>query len=175
MVEIVTEGHPVLREVAKEVASEEIGGSDLTQIISNMKEALNSIPEGVAIAAPQIAISKRITVISKRVGDILDKAEGSPFHDDLVLINPVITKLSKEKEMMDEGCLSIPHTFGKVERSTKASIEALNEKGERIALGGGGLVAQIFQHEVDHLNGILFIDKAVDVLYKEPEENDDEN
>ena len=95
----------------------------------------------------------------------------NPALDDLVFINPTITKYSKEKKWMDgEGCLSMRWVYGKVQRSTKVTIRAYDEKGRVFERGAGGLLAHIFQHEVDHLNGILFIDKAKDLEEVEPAE-----
>jgi peptide deformylase len=72
-------------------------------------------------------------------------------------------RLSKEKEEMEEGCLSVRYLYGKIERSKKARVKAFDEKGKRFEIGGSGLLAQIFQHETDHLEGKLFIDNATDV------------
>jgi peptide deformylase len=79
---------------------------------------------------------------------------------DLVYINPVITKLSREKKEVDEGCLSVRWIYGKVKRSVRASVKAINENGEPFERGASGILAQIFQHEIDHLHGILFIEKT---------------
>ena len=94
--------------------------------------------------------------------------------DDLVFINPKITKFSKKKKMMEEGCLSVRWIYGNVERSTNVTLEAYDENGEKVTRGAGGLLAHIFQHEVDHLNGILFIDKAVDTFEGAPPEEETE-
>ena len=90
-------------------------------------------------------------------------------YEDMVFINPKILKLSKSTKMMDEGCLSVRYLYGKVKRSQKAMVEAYNENGKRFTKGGSGILAQIFQHEIDHLNGVLFIDTAVDVQDLPPE------
>lgn len=91
--------------------------------------------------------------------------------DDLVFINPKITNYSKEKKWMEgEGCLSVRWVYGKVQRSTKVTIRAYNEHGKVFERGAGGLLAHIFQHEVDHLNGILFIDKAKDLEEVDPKD-----
>ena len=96
-------------------------------------------------------------------GKELGKEDLSKLSDS-VYINPEIKKLSKNKERLDEGCLSVRYLYGKVERSEKASIEAYDESGKKFKMGASGLLAQIFQHEVDHLNGILFTDKADDIV-----------
>ena len=87
----------------------------------------------------------------------------------MVYINPVITKKSREKKLMEEGCLSVRYLYGKVNRSTKASIEGYDEFGNFFKKGGAGLLAQIFQHETDHLDGVLFIDSAIDLENIPPE------
>ena len=153
---------PLLREKAKPVAVADIGSPKIKKIIEDMKEAMDSQKDGIAIAAPQIGQSLQIFLVS---GPLLKKAD--PDHNgdgsDLVFINPKITKLSKDKELMEEGCLSVRWLYGKVPRSTRASITAINGNGDKISRGASGLLAQIFQHECDHLNGILFIDKANEV------------
>ncbi len=156
----------VLREKAKDIAIKDIGSVRIQKIIAEMKEALASQEDGVAIAGPQIGYSLRIFVVSGKVVNIMkklkeayDETEGvNP--PDSVYINPVITKLSQEKNMAEEGCLSVRFLYGKVKRSKKATVEAYDENGKKFTKGGVGLLAQIFQHETDHLNGILFIDKA---------------
>jgi peptide deformylase len=129
-----------------------------------MSNSLDSQYDGVAIAAPQIGYSYRIFLVS---GNIFDKnfmrgkkTETKEIIKNLVFINPKITKLSKEKEWMPEGCLSVRPIYGKTYRSKKATVEAYDEMGVKITRGASGLLAQIFQHETDHLDGILFIDHA---------------
>lgn len=164
----------VLREVAKNISLEEIKSSKIQKIIREMKEALDSQEDGVAIAAPQIGYSLRIFVVSKRVANITKKKieteeDLEKENNDIVFINPVIRKKSKEKKWVEEGCLSIRYLYGRVNRSNKVTIEALDENGNKISRGGSGLLAQIFQHEVDHLDGILFIDMAKDIEDMPPE------
>ena len=109
-----------------------------------MKSALLAQCDGVALAAPQIGVSLRIFVVSGKVLDLLkglDVDHGEYIkREDEVYINPKITKLSKEKELMEEGCLSARFLYGKIERSTKASIEATNEKGKTFKRGASGLL-----------------------------------
>ena len=101
----------------------------------------------------------------------LSIAKTSAKIDDLVFINPVLTKMSKEKKWMEgEGCLSVRWVYGKVQRSTKVTIRAYDEFGRAFERGAGGLLAHIFQHEVDHLNGILFIDTAKDLEEVDPKD-----
>lgn len=170
MKEIVQKDHPALRKVAKEVPISDITTPKIKKIIAEMKEAMATQDDGVAIAAPQIGHSLRIFIISNKVYGAATKNEKlTTDGSDLVFINPVITSLSKTKKMMDEGCLSVRYLYGKVKRSTKATIKAYNEKGNEFSKRGSDLLAQIFQHETDHLNGILFIDTAEDVEDLPPE------
>ena len=160
----VKSGNPMLRDFAEQVPLKEIKSEKIKKIIEEMKNALAKEEEGVAIAAPQIGIPLRIFVVSKKIFQLLDaaKSDKNKF-DDLVFINPEITKLSKEKEVMEEGCLSVRDYYGKIKRATKATVRAYDENGNVFERGGGRLLAQIFQHEMDHLNGILFTDTAKDV------------
>ena len=94
-----------------------------------------------------------------------------PEHEiqkNLVFINPVISKLSREKTWVPEGCLSVRWLYGKTYRSTKATVTAYDENGKKFVRGASGLLAQIFQHETDHLKGILFIDHATEVREELP-------
>lgn len=182
MKEIVQHENEVLRKKAESVDPEHIGSEWLNDILENMKAALASQPDGVAIAAPQIGYSLRIFVVSGTVYDRLYEVEentGSNGSDlpeekrrpDRVFINPEIIKSSREKDALDEGCLSVRNYYGLVPRHRKVTVRALDERGQPFTEGRSGLLAQIFQHEIDHLNGVLFIDKARDVEYREPEEN----
>jgi peptide deformylase len=163
MKKIVQRDAPVLREVAKEVPIKEITSPKIQKIIAEMKEALASQDDGVAIAAPQIGYSLSIFVVSGKINQFIGtKGEVNPNEtlEDSIYINPKIIKTSKETKFLEEGCLSVRYLYGKVKRHTKATIEAYDEKGKKITKGASGLLAQIFQHETDHLNGVLFIDKA---------------
>ncbi|MFA6536033.1 MAG: peptide deformylase [Candidatus Paceibacterota bacterium] len=166
MLEIVNRDNPVLREKAKEVPVSQIGKPEIQKIISEMKEALATQDDGVAIAAPQIGEPLRIFVVSGKILAQQSKKVRSTKKDgsDLVFINPKIIKLSRKKDFMEEGCLSVRWLYGRVKRSENATVEAYNEKAEKITRGASGLLAQVFQHEVDHLEGILFIDKAKDIV-----------
>ena len=166
---IIQQKDPVLRQTAKLVPLSMIGTPELTKILADMSIAMATQRDGVAIAAPQIGVSLQIFMVS---GAVLSKADKDYVGEkvDLVFINPKITKLSKDKKLVEEGCLSVRWLYGTVNRSIKASITAINEKGEKIKRGASGLLAQIFQHETDHLNGILFIDKADDIWEMSEEE-----
>lgn len=160
MAEIVQNGHKVLRQIAKPVATKDIGSKALEKILSDMREALASQDDGVALAAPQIAVSKRIFILSPKV---LDQENFDSKEIPLVYINPEIIRKSKDKKKMDEGCLSVRPLYGTVKRASRVTIKALNEKGEEFEVAGKNLLAQIFQHETEHLDGILFIDTATDL------------
>ncbi len=170
----------VLREVAKEIPVSEITTPKVKKILKEMSASLKSQNDGVAIAAPQIGYSMRIFVVSGKIfdEDYIDKRGRKVSSDkknkkevvqisDLVFINPKITKLSKEKEWLPEGCLSVRPLYGRTYRSKKATVVAYDENGKKFTRGGSGLLAQIFQHETDHLNGILFIDHAKDIKAEE--------
>lgn len=182
MIEIVQNGNPVLRKVAKEVSIVDINHRDIQKILKDMSQALHSQDDGVAIAAPQIGVSLRIFVVSGRIFDE-DFIRGTKpeeekvkeniakvHHKDLVFINPIFKKISKDRKLMAEGCLSVRPIYGKVRRATKATVEAYDENGNKFVKDGSGLLAHIFQHEIDHLDGVLFIDKARDMHESTPEE-----
>ena len=154
---LVQKDNPVLRKDAQAVAIADIQSEEIQAVIKEMKETLFTQDDGVAIAAPQIGYSLRIFVISRKMFTD-DPAAG--IDKDVAFINPVITRTSRKMEPMEEGCLSVRWWYGKVMRHTKATITAFDEEGRKFSLGGSGLLAQIFQHETDHLNGILFLDKA---------------
>ncbi len=165
MIDIVQKGDPVLRGIAHEVPHADISSAKVKGIIKRMKQALTEQDDSVAIAAPQIGEPLRIFVVSGKVlsKNYPDLEDNEILPPDLVCINPKVTKISKDKKRMPEGCLSVRWLYGNVRRATKATIEAHDEHGKPFSRGGSGLLAQIFQHENDHLNGILFIDSAEDV------------
>lgn len=161
MREILQEPHPILRRIADVVKIDEIKNQNIQEIISDMNALLDSQDDGVAIAAPQIGESVRIFIVSKKASKQLKK--------NTAFINPEIIRIGKEKVELEEGCLSVRWKYGMVKRSTTATIRAYNDQGNEFVMSGRGLLAQIFQHEIDHLNGILFIDKARDIKEYEPE------
>lgn len=180
---ILQKDEKVLREIAEEVPVSEIQNPKIQKVLKEMSKALESQSDGVAIAAPQIGYSLRIFLVSGKIfeedfmtnktesnSDTLltkEKKKNSNKIPDLVFINPVISKLSRKKEWMPEGCLSVRPIYGKTYRSEKATVTAYDENGKKFIRGGSGLLAQIFQHETDHLNGILFIDHAKDMREEE--------
>lgn len=147
------DGDEVLRKVSKEV---DIINDKILALLKDMADTMYKA-DGVGLAAPQIGILKRLVVI--------DVGEGL-----MELINPEI--VSEEGEQVGtEGCLSIPGLVGEVKRPSKVVVEALNTKGEKISIVGTGLLAVCLCHEIDHLNGILFKDKAIRFIEKENVEN----
>ena len=148
--------HKALRTKSALVKKADFGSQNLKNEIEAMFKLLSNESDGVAIAAPQIGIEKQIFVISEEIYQPLKSSE-------LVYINPKITKLFGEQKYLEEGCLSVRWLYGKVMRYTKVSISAYDENGRKFEKTATGLLAHIFQHEVDHLNATLFIDKAVNV------------
>jgi peptide deformylase len=163
---IVTKGHVALSKKALPVNLSEIKSSKIQEIITKMQIALADQEDGVAIAAPQIGESLQIFVLSPMA---YEKKEKKSAQKDLIFINPIIKKSSKEKEFLMEGCLSVRWLYGEVLRSKKVSLEYYNENGEKKSVGASGLLAQIFQHEFDHLQGILFDSKAKNLENLPPE------
>jgi len=176
MKEIVQKNDKVLRQIAKEIPVREIATPKIKRVLKEMSLALKNQDDGVAIAAPQIGYSLPIFVVSGKIfhKDFIrgekgfDKTPKKELPKDLVFINPKISKLSREKEWVPEGCLSVRWLYGNALRSKKATVTAYNEKGKKFIRGASGLLAQIFQHETDHLNGILFIDHAKDIKEELP-------
>ncbi len=165
MKEIVQDGAEVLRGVAKPVPEKMFGTPELVEIIKDMENALDPHPEGVAIAAPQVGIPYRIFVV--RMDRTLPPpapGEPEPSAQNDVYINPEIVKSSRKRVRMDEGCLSTHRVFGTTLRHERATVRARRLDGKRFERGGSGILAQIFQHEIDHLNGILFTDHAENLI-----------
>ena len=173
---IVQKENKILRKNAKEIPIREITTPKIKKIIKELFEALKSQNDGVAIAGPQIGYSLRIFVVSGKIfhkdfmrGDNPNiKIPEKEIPKDLVFINPIISKLSREKEWLPEGCLSVRWLYGRTHRSKKATVTAYNEQGKKFIRGASGLLAQIFQHETEHLKGILFIDHAKDIKEEKP-------
>ena len=148
---IVTHPAPVLRRKARKVTN---FGPELQQLIDDMVETMRAAP-GVGLAAPQVDSSMRLIVVEYGEEDNPDTPPKL-----YVLVNPEITRLATETEVGTEGCLSIPGFVGDVERPTGAVIKGLNRRGTPIKITAEGWLARIFQHEIDHLEGMLFIDRA---------------
>ncbi|HEY3937560.1 MAG TPA: peptide deformylase [Bryobacteraceae bacterium] len=138
-------GEPVLEQLAEPVT--EFGTDELSELITDMWETMYA-SKGVGLAAPQIGLGKRVSVIDISVGEDPSKK--------LVIINPEITS-TEGRQTGEEGCLSIPGFREPVTRSNKVTVRAQNEKGETIEISGEELLARAIEHEIDHLNGVLFI------------------
>lgn len=152
VMKVLTAGNPLLKEVSRPV--EKID-KRITRLLKNMTETMYA-EDGIGLAAPQVGELKRIVVID--IGD----------HVVYEMINPVITK--KEGSVVgSEGCLSVPDFTGEVERAEYVECEFTNRQGERMLLQANGLLAVAVQHELDHLDGILFIDKAVSLVPRQEE------
>lgn len=171
MCKIVHEPNKVLRMTASAVPVGEIAGSATQKTLECMKRALHGEPDGVAIAAPQIGASLRMFVVAGFVFDLKKKNLGGTVSPDKVFINPEIVKKSKEmKWMSGEGCLSVRWIYGVSKRNKQVTVKAYDETGKAFTVSASGLVSQIFQHEIDHLNGILFIDHAKDIRRMDDQE-----
>lgn len=154
----------------KELAPSEIKAAAFKKLIAEMAEVLGESENGVGLAAPQIGISKAIFIALKNAEEFHKKAAEDSIkknklskNEFLVFANPKIIKHSKKAELVNEGCLSLPGVYGQTKRWRQVTLLALDENGNKITRGAGGLLAQIFQHECDHLNGKLFIDSAIDL------------
>ena len=143
---IMTYGAAVLRKVAQPVSDID---QELQRLIDDMAETMFSAP-GVGLAAPQVGVSRRIVVITS-----LEDLEKRDF---VALINPEIISTEGE-EVAEEGCLSVPELRMEVPRAETVRVRALDRQGKPVEIKGAGLMARILQHEIDHLNGLLFIDR----------------
>src|SRR3989344_3439952 len=156
-------GEPILRQITKPLSLAEIRSPKIRRLIKKMKAAL---------AGEEVGAALRIFIIA---GRWLDKrkdkiSNNEKMPEDLICINPELISISKKKKESEEGCLSVRWLYGKVRRANNATIRAFDEEGKEFTRGAGGILAQIFQHEMDHLEGVLFIDKAKDVVEITPEE-----
>jgi peptide deformylase len=140
--QIRTAPDPVLKRKAKKVHN--IDGS-VKKLIRDMLETLHAEPGRVGLAAPQVGVSLRVIVI------------GIPEEEDIILVNPEIVRHRGER-MVDEGCLSVPGYFGQMERSELVTVKGRDHNGKEIRIKAEGLLAQALEHEIDHLNGKLYID-----------------
>ncbi|HVV39121.1 MAG TPA: peptide deformylase [Candidatus Paceibacterota bacterium] len=159
---IVQVGAPVLRQTARAIAKKDIGSRSLNLLITKMSKALANEEYGVAIAAPQVGSSLRMFIVAGHVFKEGGEEDTRSKKDEpnRIYINPEITRMSKKKREMAEGCLSVRGQYGTVMRHEKVTLKALDEKGKPVLQHASGLLAHIFQHECDHLEGILYIDKA---------------
>lgn len=158
MSKLVAQNHAALHSISEEITSEEFTNGVVKKILKDLRSAIKTYNvdgfAAVAIAAPQIGIAKRMFLIEDQSGS---EEERFPT---LIAINPRIVKSSKKTHEVGEGCLSVPDEYGIVVRHTNVTLRALDENGQEFERGAGGLLAQIIQHECDHLDGTLFIDRA---------------
>ncbi len=180
---IVTIPDAVLRKKAADVPAASIAAPKIQLLIRGMKAALATAPDGVGLAAPQVGEALRLFIVSEEAKEV-DRAEragwkrrrdGSgdtvaekPYEKRewkyYVFINPAVKNTSRKKLDGPEGCLSVPGKFGIVARHEKITVEARDEHGKKITRGTSGFFARVIQHELDHLDGVLFIDKAKDLM-----------
>jgi len=137
---------PILRKRSQELKTEDLQKKEIQQLILDMDKTMKE-KDGAGLAAPQIGHNLRLVVINTQDGT-------------MALINPKILKKSWKKDVMEEGCLSLPQVFGLVKRSVKLRLTALNNEGKKVEFAVEGMLARVLQHEIDHLDGILFIDRA---------------
>jgi peptide deformylase len=149
---------PILRQKSKRVKTID---NSIRKLVGDMIETMHAVPGRVGLAAPQVGVSLRVIVI------------GLPEEEDIVLINPEIVKRNGE-HLVTEGCLSVPGYWGEIKRAESVTAKGKDLKGKEIRIKGSELLAQALEHEIDHLNGVLYIDhlESKDKLYKvEPEAN----
>ncbi|MEK6590515.1 MAG: peptide deformylase [Nitrospinota bacterium] len=152
-------GNPVLRQETSSLSSKDIMTPYVQKLIDDMVETMKEY-EGVGLAAPQIHEPKQITVIESAGSVRYPNTMNIPL---TVLINPVITWYSEEKADGWEGCLSIEEFRGLVPRSTSVRVSAMDRKGKSVSINATGFFAVVLQHEIDHLNGTVFIDRIKDL------------
>ena len=161
--EIVTVPEAILRRKAHKVTEFD---KDFQQLVDDMVETMRVAP-GVGLAAPQVGVSTQLIVVEYNIdNDESEDAKKKLF----VVANPVIIQSSEEKELGVEGCLSIPGLVGEVERSLEITVKGQNRRGQAIKIKAHGWLARIFQHEIDHLEGVLFTDRAAKVWKPTTEE-----
>lgn len=163
---IIQPDNPILRKKAIRVTSFD---KKLQTLIDNMIETLIVAP-GVGLAAPQVAVSQRLIVVRLPDDDKSKEEYGDEAGKVYVVANPEIIKTSKEVVEGVEGCLSIPGYFGLVDRHEKITVTGLDRYGKAFRIKATGWLARVFQHEIDHLNGQLYIDIAKDVWEARPED-----
>jgi peptide deformylase len=163
---IVTLPDPILRRKARPVTKFD---KDLQILIDDMIETMREAP-GVGLAAPQVGVPERVIVVEYAEPEEAEEGEEPQEVEPklYVMVNPEIVKASADTEVGVEGCLSIPGLVGEVERTYEIRIKGLNRRGQPMKLKAEGWLARIFQHEIDHINGVLFTDQATKVW--QPEE-----
>ena len=149
-----------VRDISKEVTLKELESDKMQQFIDELVDAMERF-DGIGIAACQVGHTVRIFVVDKHY---------SKTDEHLVFINPRLVSLSEKKNTMEEGCLSVPGVYGPIERATKVRVKALDRNGKSLDIKAKGMYARILQHESDHLEGVLYIDKAIRTNKKEREQ-----
>jgi peptide deformylase len=155
---VTTVGDPVLRTRAAEVSLDELREPSTQRLIDEMVALRRSLG-GAGLAANQVSVLKRIAVVEV---DDATRYAYKPFVPLTVLVNPMIEPLSEERLPIVEGCLSVPDLRGEVSRALRVAVEFLDRHGVRRRLLAEGLTAGTFQHEIDHLDGVLFVDRVAD-------------
>ncbi|MDA3840333.1 MAG: peptide deformylase [Patescibacteria group bacterium] len=145
ILDIVTHPTPSLNEISKKIVLSKLKDKDFIVLVEDMKLTMIK-KDGVGLAAPQIGENIRMIVINTKDGK-------------LCMINPEITKKSWRTEVDEEGCLSLPNIFCNIRRSKNANCKYISEEGEEILIEAKGFLARVIQHEIDHLDGILTIDR----------------
>lgn len=152
-------GNPVLRQKARPVDPKEIPTPEFQRFLDDMVETMREY-DGVGLAAPQVHVSRQAAVIevkgSRRYPD-------SPEIPLLVVINPQVLSMSEEREIGWEGCLSVDNLRGQVPRATRMTVKALDRRGRELTLKASGFLAVVLQHEIDHLNGHVYLDRMTDL------------
>jgi peptide deformylase len=149
--EIITVPNKTLRGKARKVTS---FGAELQKLIDDMVETMRAAP-GVGLAAPQLNVPLRVIVVE------FNESEDEETPPKLyMVVNPKITRFSSDQEIGTEGCLSIPGIVGDVERPISVTVKGFNRRGQPLKIKASGWLARIFQHEVDHVDGVLFVDRA---------------
>lgn len=151
-------GHPVLRARARAVEPADIRSPEFQKLIDDMFETMKEY-QGVGLAAPQVHVGLRVFVAGFAPAPDEDEDDEHGRVPLMALINPEITPAGTEQVEDWEGCLSIPEVRGRVPRARQITVRAWDRKGKRIELGAGGFTARVIQHETDHLDGVLFLDR----------------
>lgn len=165
---IYLEPQQILRQKSAAVATDKIKSREFQQLLDNMIETM-SAAQGIGLAAVQVGQLYRVTVIDKQIckntppTKIYSRGRDNKSCDAkaCIFINPVIKHRSFKKNVIEEGCLSIPGIYGLVKRPAKITVEFLNRQGQAVKIKTAGLLARVLQHEIDHMNGVLFIDKVI--------------
>ncbi len=148
-------GHPVLRMQGEQLSKGQIRSTEVQQLIDDMFETMHEY-EGVGLAAPQVHRSIQLAVIEL-------PATPDQAGQQLTLVNPEVVPLDEARALGWEGCLSIPDLRGQVPRAVRVRVEAFDRQAKRVAFDAEGFLARVIQHECDHLNGVLYIDRMIDL------------